>query len=88
MKLVRARPKRVEDLPEWARCCDECLAELVDIGDVVVDTLTCEPSESRICWYCNAEGPSGTLVAVVGDDFWVRMELLDLDEGEYAGVTR
>ena len=81
MKLVRARSKRVEDLPEWARCCPEFNAAYQRMGEMTVD-LDATDVGSFICHYCKT--PHGKLKGVldVGDNTFVSVECLDLDEGE------
>lgn len=37
-RLVRGRVKRVEDLPEWAKCCEEAVTYMQTLGqDLLID---------------------------------------------------
>jgi hypothetical protein len=87
MKLVRARPKRVEDLPAWAKCCPAFGAAYQRIGEITVNLDETDEAVMR-CWYCKR--PHGILKGVldVGDQSYLALECLDLDEGEYSGVNQ
>jgi hypothetical protein len=88
-KLVRARPKRVEELPEWSQCCDSMrraakenesrfpLGILMDTAQIVLypkgRCVACKTSLPPIRSYVIAEG--------VHKGKAIAIEALDLDEG-------
>jgi hypothetical protein len=72
-KLVRARPKRVEDLPEWAKCCDGRLAHHLKMPEVTLD----------IADHCHNPFPSFRSARRIDTGHWCSIELVDLDEGSY-----
>lgn len=79
-KLVRARPKRVEDLPEWAFCCEAFTEGVSQSQEMVVD-LSRNETGRMACAFCHAD--HGVLHGVmdVSDGRLEAVELLDLDEG-------
>lgn len=82
-KLVRARPKSVEYLPEWAKCCPSATIQLCSHSETLfVDVQNClrAPAGLDKCQYCGAEVPACT-VARLTCGCWYPIELLDLDEG-------
>lgn len=81
-QLVRARPKAIEYLPEWAKCCDWRVELLHSLAN---EEMTVYGFEKRYqgqnsCQNCDAPSPAG-MAAILdkGDRF--ALELLDLDEG-------
>jgi hypothetical protein len=83
MKLVRARPKAVEDLPEWAKCCPEFGESYQRIGEVVLDLDDTDRAVMR-CMYCKK--PHGVLHGVLDTthNLYSALECFDLDEGPVA----
>lgn len=82
MKLVRARPREVEHLPEWAKCCDEYIRVTQRLGEMVVDLSTVRGEAFRGCAFCRAPRPESVKrVMDVADGLYVNLETLDLDEG-------
>ena len=82
-QLVRARPKAVEYLPEWAKCCKEFTSGLLAIGEITVDISDLDlPSPSTLeCAFCKSVLPISKGVSDVADGLFIPLELLDLDEG-------
>jgi hypothetical protein len=80
-KLVRARPKAVEDLPEWAKCCDGHLSALLASGEMIIDL-------DRVTWLlpgytcasCGRIRKAMKAVSVHGKNHFESLDLLDLDE--------
>ncbi len=84
MKLVRARPRRVEDLPEWAKCCDHAVSALELMGETVADSEDQHVFYGRICGYCGEGLPSLVSIKItlgIAAGCYVPMVLIDLDEG-------
>lgn len=91
-KLFRARPKRVEDLPEWARCCPEYTAAALAMGEMIIDRSRttrnvphkcpcgCGVVLGIACKWCDAQRPE--LIGVVDaiDGTWVPIDELEIDE--------
>jgi hypothetical protein len=85
-KLVRARIKAKEFLPEWATCCEGSLAELQSLGEIQVDLSTMQEFGPMFyCLHCDRRPWHGKVKAVriVGKEkrSFAAFELLDLDEG-------
>lgn len=87
-QLTRARPKRPEDLPEWARCCKKYLADKQAYGEIVVDLADrdvqryCKHCNTPRCRHCGAPRPVPFIgVLDVASQSYVPLEVLELDEG-------
>lgn len=80
-KLVRARPKRPEDMPEWAKCCAEFMDWYQQLGELTVDISAGHVGHRMICSACKAHHPDLRGVPDIRDGQLVALELLDLDEG-------
>lgn len=80
MKLVRARPKAREYMPEWAKCCPEFVSAAQAEGEMTVD-LEHAVREHMLCSYCEADHGMQLGVMDVADKRYTHLELLDLDEG-------
>jgi hypothetical protein len=61
-KLVKARPKALEHLPEWAKCCPAFGEAYQSIGEIVVDLADTDSAVMR-CMYCKT--PHGVLYGVL-----------------------
>jgi hypothetical protein len=82
-KLVRARPKAIEDMPDWAKCCDEYIAATQKIGEITVDLSTLHDEFFNGCGFCFARYSGARKRAMdVADGLYVSLETFDLDEGE------
>ncbi len=87
MKLVRARPKRVEDLPEWAKCCATLMQGIDKLGELVIDVSSVKNmGDDRYCLFCKYRGipASAKQARIVQGEFpgdFVTIDLLDIDEG-------
>jgi hypothetical protein len=82
-KLVRARVKPIEQLPEWAKCCKKCISYLLALGVFEVDlskTDSCKEGE-RFCIWCDAERPASKAAMNLSTGRFIQLSLLDLDEG-------
>lgn len=81
-KLVRARPKAVEDLPEWAKCCEQFTAVLMAIGEITVDVSDLDAPASRTlgCAFCGSVLPISKGVPDVADGLFIPLECFDIDE--------
>lgn len=80
-RLVRARPKAAEYLPEWAKCCDTQIRVTRSFGDMTVDLDSLHFHPGGDCTYCGAEWPGFKQVIDVADGMGVGIEMIDLDEG-------
>lgn len=83
MKLVRARPKAVEDLPEWAKCCTEQTEFQRAIGELVLDINDRCLAGPGACLFCGALTPSALSARIVSGEYTGRLFALctaDLDE--------
>lgn len=84
-KLVRARPKRPEDLPEWVICCDRQVEFQQAIGELIIDLEDRCVAGSGVCMFCGAHSPRDTNAArIISGDYTGRVMALcvvDLDEG-------
>lgn len=87
-KLVRARVKPVEQLPEWSKCCDEIQRRRELIGDMVVDLdrMWVMGEERNYCRYCKAvvvppETKEVLIVSGSRPGWTITLDLIDLDEG-------
>lgn len=82
-KLVRARPKAIEDLPEWAKCCAAYIAATRSIGETIVDLSTLCEEYFHGCGFCFTRMPGmRRRVMDTADGIYVSFDTLDLDEGE------
>lgn len=83
MKIVRARPKIVDDLPEWVKCCQDAVNEITALGDVVVDLDDRRDFSSAVCRYCGHLYTFESLVTVkvLNTAYHSPLDYLDLDEG-------
>lgn len=80
-KLVKARVKAPEYLPDWTRCCDAPLTKVAEDMDYFTVDLSRKRSAEGKCIFC--ESPHGVLTQVIGffpDAQWINIEILDLDE--------
>ena len=89
-KLVRARPKEPEYLPEWAKCCPESLAlsmrNSIRIGECDLDISKQDEYKARDkCPWCGHPYPvpiKGALI-ISGECAGnaVAFDFMDIDEG-------
>jgi len=81
-KLVRARPKLPEYLPEWAKCCQAAVDEIAGFGEFVGDLLAVyQPIGGfATCGYCGEILDTGPYLTGV-DGRAMPISILDLDEG-------
>lgn len=82
-QLVRARPKAVEYLPEWAKCCAKAQIVRDELGEIFIDLATAREEKESSCKYCGASLPSWKSAKIVGGEFagfLCPFEYLDLDE--------
>jgi len=84
-KLVRARPKTLDYLPDWAKCCDWRIALLggMDQTEYAISGTRAREPNRRRCQNCDFPQPAG-IDAILDDGDKFAMELLDLDEGVLA----
>ncbi|HEV7522977.1 MAG TPA: hypothetical protein VGP89_17885 [Candidatus Angelobacter sp.] len=88
-KLVRAKVKLRENMPEWARCCEEGL-RIIEVaqGREMVVNLDCRMVRGCFCLKCQEGNESATAVYIesgrIGMGCWYPLEWLDLDEGPVA----
>lgn len=82
---VRARPKPVEQMPEWSKCCDELISHHLDTGEITVDVSDTHIPKARNCRFCHAVIDIAGRAARIHDGKYAGMmyplQLLDLDEG-------
>lgn len=83
-RLVRARPKAIEDLPAWAKCCKAHIDSLSPLmfGEIVISGYRPRLNRKCKCGGCGDIKPAGT-DAEDTDGMFTPIEFLDLDEGEY-----
>lgn len=81
-RLVRARPKAVEYLPEWVRCCPESISEVTAPGEYEIDLDREKLFPEITCRHCftTHQGPL-IFYSAVGKGFMSSVDTLDLDEG-------
>jgi hypothetical protein len=83
MKLVRARPKAPEHLPDWLKCCPEQVQFQQDIGEIVLDLdVQCVVGPGS-CLFCNASSPGDLGARIVSGEHAGRpfaLSAADLDE--------
>jgi hypothetical protein len=81
-KLVKARYKSDEYLPEWARCCKRFTAECSSKKELLLDLNQRGELIDSCCTYCKT--PHGRIVGFLDmkDGKYEAIELLDLDEGQ------
>ncbi len=86
MKLVRARPKRVEDWPDHMKCCDQFIAAGLSEGEMILDLHQQRTMDSQ-CAFCHA--PHGTVTGAMdtADDCYTELSLLDIDEGPMEPIS-
>jgi hypothetical protein len=84
-RLVRARIKAVEFLPEWARCCPEAIEHDQRIGETFAD-LSRQGTRRGVCRFCGAVRGFHKTVWTQDERNAgvVAIDLLDLDEGIYS----
>ena len=82
MKLVKARPKSPEHLPEWAKCCESGISLRESVGIVVLD-LVKQRTANAFCSICG-ENFGVKKIYPDGNGLYYPIDLLDLDEGAYA----
>lgn len=81
-KLVRARPKLREYLPEWAKCCEDYMEATQSIGQIVIDVSTLHDEFFEGCGFCHKRMPGPRKrVMDVADGMYVSFDTFDLDEG-------
>lgn len=83
---VRARAKKIDDLPEWAKCCDWYWKNLHDLGVVILDLdeqkrINPQDGEGVRCKQCKTERPSVLAVRNISTGNFTLLECFDLDEG-------
>lgn len=83
-KLVKARPKAVEYLPEWAKCCEARIAATLSEGELTLDISDTSGEDGLTCTFCGTECPCDPMARDVADDTWVHIAEYDLDEGPTA----
>lgn len=82
-KLVRAKVKAPEYLPNWAKCCAESVNQVCGCSSVLeadVNTLLSAPAGLAKCLGCGAEIPALRIIRL-SCGCWFPLDLLDLDEG-------
>jgi len=86
-KLVRARPKAIEHLPEWAKCCQGLIDLSQSFGELVVDVSNFFLYPIKFCALCGTKLPPliGVKVPGLGQ---CAIDWLDLDEGVLADDRR
>ena len=85
MRIVKATPKKVEDLPEWARCCNNYIQAILDFGELLVDTSTIEKRSYLGCFWCRSARPqTQNMILDINDQTMVPLDCLELDEGIYS----
>lgn len=82
-RLVRARPKAFEHLPEWAKCCDRALTEIQSFSEFTIDLARIYEPNYATCGYCGTPVNTGPYVPME-DGRAMPIALLDLDEGPLA----
>ena len=80
-KLVRARPKLPEYLPEDAKCCAKFVQGYQRKGETVVD-LADKYFDAVRCMHCGASHGIQHGVFDVNHGGYLALAYLDLDEGE------
>jgi len=87
MKLVRARVKAPEHLPEWAKCCEEIIRHGQEMGEMVLDldwaNITQPGCRCKFCDVGVLKDGEPTARIVSGQHVGKPMPLVlcDLDEG-------
>lgn len=89
-KLVKARAKSPDQIPEWARCCGEYYKHLVGLGEVTIDlseTYMPVAHKRRLrCRWCHSDHGNNRLgVRNLTTGNFTVLECLDLDEGPIHG---
>ncbi len=91
-KLYRARPKSLEDLPEFARCCPEYTAATLGHGEIIVDRSRTTRNTSEkcpcgcgkvgniFCNWCDAARPAVLGAVEIPSGKWVILDQLEIDE--------
>lgn len=82
-KLVRARPRSIEYLPDWAKCCQERIAATISEGELTLDISDTSGDDGLTCKFCGADMPNDPVARDVADDTWVHIAEYDLDEGVF-----
>lgn len=84
-KLVRARPKAIEHLPEWAKCCDKATEHMESDrksdNPYVLDMSVSRLRTENVCRWCKAPWPEHKVYRDIVDGRFAAIDLLDLDEG-------
>lgn len=84
-KLVRAKVKEPEYLPDWATCCPQPMRiDGRDNEEMMVDLSRSTFREEKRCTACKADFPKYKAVWAItayGREGWMPIEVLDLDEG-------
>ena len=80
-KLVRARPKAVEYLPEWAKCCAELRDGILAWPEMIVDVSRVWRAAPGPCRFCGSEKPVLIFVLDVETLHYAPTDVIDLDEG-------
>jgi len=83
MKLVRARPKSPENLPDWLKCCPEQIQFQQDIGEIILDLDDQCMVGPGYCLFCYATSPGDHGARIVSGEYAGRpfaLSAVDLDE--------
>lgn len=86
-KLVKARPKAVEYLPEWAKCCDQAVKRDQALGEIMVNLADVRVEPAAPCKFCGVTLPKANEVMIasgIGSGYCFPIEMLDIDEGPTA----
>jgi hypothetical protein len=81
MKLVKARPKLLEYLPDWALCCSDYQHALTTCADLTIDLQDSGYEDDVHCVFCNADHGRMFVVRDADADDYLPLECFDLDEG-------
>lgn len=84
-RLVRARVKRLEDLPEWAKCCEKAANHNLALGEMTVDLEVFRQRNHGYCRFCERPIEPRKAVMDIADQSYVAFEILDLDESGVEG---
>lgn len=85
-KLVKARPKAEEHLPEWSKCCEARIAATTGEGEITLDISDTSGDHGLRCSFCLSPCPYEPMGRDIADDTWVHLSEYDLDEGEAANA--
>lgn len=82
-RLVRARPKSPEYLPEDFRCCDKAQRIVLGLGEMMLDLSRQRMDHDMACCHCGADRIDGPAAPDIADGCYVHLSILDLDEGSF-----